>query len=97
MIRLYKEGTMIECNGIKMDHRIFQDDEAEQARNDGWTSALEVSQRAKGEKVFDSIDTNDTGKLSVDEVREAAKAAGIEGWDTKRIKTLKRELGVDGD
>lgn len=42
---------------------------------------------------FEEADTNGSGALSVDEVREAAKEAGIDGWETKRIKTLKRELG----
>lgn len=43
---------------------------------------------------FEDVDTNNTGKLSTDEVRQAAKEAGIEGWDKKRIKTLKAELGL---
>lgn len=30
-------------------------------------------------------------------VRAAAKDAGIEGWDTKRIKTLRKALGTQGD
>jgi len=30
--------------------------------------------------------------LSSEEVREAAKEAGLEGWETKRIGTLKAEL-----
>jgi hypothetical protein len=37
-------------------------------------------------------DTNESGKLSSDEVREAAKAAGIKGWDKARISTLKKKL-----
>lgn len=30
--------------------------------------------------------------MSPDEVRQAAQSAGIDGWDTKRVKTLRREL-----
>lgn len=33
-------------------------------------------------------DTNDSGKLSSQEIRAAAQKAGIEGYETKRIKTL---------
>ncbi len=35
--------------------------------------------------------------LNNDEIREAAKEADIEGWDTKRINTLKKELGYDDE
>jgi hypothetical protein len=44
---------------------------------------------------FEEADTNESGKLSPDEVRAAAKEAEIEGWETKRIKTLKKELGLE--
>jgi len=37
----------------------------------------------------------DDAELSNDDIREAAKAAGIDKWDTKRISTLKTELGYD--
>lgn len=30
--------------------------------------------------------------MSPDEVRQAAQSAGIDGWETKRVKTLRREL-----
>lgn len=41
----------------------------------------------------EQADTNKSGKLSTEEVRQAAKKAKISGWDKKRIKTLKAELG----
>ena len=44
---------------------------------------------------FVEADTNKTGKLSNDEVREAAKDAGLVDWDIARIKNLKRKLGYD--
>lgn len=40
-------------------------------------------------------DTNETGKLSNDEIREAAKEAGIENYDKAQIKTLKKKLGYE--
>lgn len=43
----------------------------------------------------EEADTNNTGKLSNKEVRQAAKKAGIETWETDRIKTLKGILGYD--
>ena len=42
---------------------------------------------------FEEADTNDTGKLSVEEVRAAAKMAGIRNWHNKKIDNLKKELG----
>ena len=38
---------------------------------------------------------DDAPKTPKELIREAAKAAGIEKWDTKRISTLKTELGYD--
>lgn len=39
-----------------------------------------------------SVDFEAPGQLPED-IRQAAKAAGIEGWDNKRIGTLRKELG----
>lgn len=46
---------------------------------------------------FEEADTNNSGALSNDEVREAAKEAGLEDWETARIKTLKGKLGYDSN
>jgi hypothetical protein len=42
-------------------------------------------------------DTNESGKLSNDEIRQAAKDAGIPKWDTARIDTLKKKLANEQD
>ena len=42
-------------------------------------------------------DKNSTGKLSVEEIREAGKQAGIRNWHNKKLATLKSELGYDED
>lgn len=44
-------------------------------------------------KLTDEIDTNNSGKLSDTEIKEAAKKAGIK-VGRKSIKTLKEELGL---
>lgn len=90
MIRLYKEGTMHDFQGIKVDSVVVADEDREKYEADGWGDAWDILKPAKRDK----IDANDSGALSTEEVRSAAKEAGIEGWDTKRIKTLKAELGV---
>jgi len=90
MIRLYKKGTQYDFHGIKLDAVVIDESEADKYRSEGWGDAWDILKAEKSDK----IDTNDSGALSADEVRQAAKEAGIEGWDTKRIKTLKSELGV---
>lgn len=42
---------------------------------------------------IEEIDTNQSGKLSNKEIREAAQKAGIVDWDKKRISNLLKELG----
>ena len=66
--------------------------------NNGWkvTDGEEAdSSPAPESPTKEEADTNGTGKLSNKEVRAAAEKAGIEGFDTKRIKALKVELGYE--
>ena len=56
----------------------------------GWST--DPSGEDKPTITKEDADTNESGKLSADEVRAAAKEAGIEGYETKRINTLKAEL-----
>lgn len=94
---LYKQGKTIEFQGITLDSVRIEDHLENEYRDKGWGSPWEILEESK-KPAFEKIDKNESGALSVEEVREAAKEAGIEGWETKRIKTLKKELGVsDGD
>ena len=103
MKRLYKLGKTIEFKGIKLDTIAVQDDAVEEYKAKGWGCAWDILEQSKAPKKkkevsVEEIDTNESGKLSVNEVRTAARESGIEGWETKRIKTLKKELGLsDGD
>lgn len=106
MKRLYRLGSTIKFQGIKLDQITVQDNEADNYIKQGWGCAWEILEKTKNpeaeEAVFEeitkeSIDTNKSGKLSVNEVRTAARDSGIEGWETKRIKTLKKELGLTDD
>lgn len=56
----------------------------------GWT--VDKASLDKPVIAKESADTNDSGKLSIEEVRAAAKEANIDGWDTKRKATLEAEL-----
>ena len=53
-----------------------------------------LEEAAFEEAAFEEFDTSDIRKLSSEEVRQAAKAKNVEGWETKRIKTLKKELRI---
>jgi len=55
--------------------------------NTGWTADPE------GE----TLSEEEGSEASNDDIREAAKAAGIEKWDTKRISTLRSELDYDAE
>lgn len=101
---LYRNGNKHVIWGKGCEYRQFNDEDVDQALKDGW---VDHPNKLVDEKVvesplaeaiedasFEEIDTNDSGKLSNEEIREAAKKAGIEDWETKRIKTLKDLLGV---
>jgi hypothetical protein len=93
MKSLYKLGTSIKFQGVTLDCIKIEDHKESEYRANGWGSPWDILEESKS-PTFKEVDTNKSGALSVDEVREAAKEAGVEGWDTKRIKTLKKELGL---
>lgn len=53
---------------------------------------VKIDQDSDGEISKDEADTNETGKLSVKEIRAAAEEAGIEDFASARIATLKAKL-----
>ena len=101
---LYRNGDKHVIWGKQCEYEQFADEDVDQALKDGWV--MHPSQLAEEKEVkqvesalieeatFEEIDTNKSGKLSSNEVREAAKAAEIEGWENKRISTLKKALKV---
>ncbi len=109
MKRLYKLGGSIKFEGIMLDAIAIEDKDEEKYKAEGWDCAWAILEKSKNSKdseaveaefteiTEEDIDTNKSGKLSVNEVRTAARDSGIEGWEKKRIKTLKKELGLDDD
>ena len=87
---LYRNGESIRVNYKSVQNHIAQ----------GWSTSRDPAKveakepEPEKELSFEDVDTNNSGKLSSEEVRAAAKEAGIEGWEKKRIKTLKGELGL---
>ena len=83
-IVIYKDG-----GSTKVEHFDLQNH-----LNIGWSLSKEPVEEKQVEPVpIEEIDTNQSGKLSSEEIRNAAKEAGIVDWEKKRIKTLLKELG----
>lgn len=83
---LYREGKGhfvgdVECELIYVEY-----DQYEAMLSAGWSPDLPG---AKSEPAVDTKELSDA-----DAVREAARRAGIDGWDTKRIATLRGLLGA---
>ncbi len=65
--------------------------------NGGWHTRVEdvYQEQDSGKDHIDDdgnlvLDNLDLSKLENDDIREVARAAGIRGWKTKRIATLKK-------
>ncbi len=84
-VKVYKDGCVDYVDPLHLQNVL----------EGGWTLTPEFNKPVK--PTFEQVDKNDSGKLSSEEVRDAAKAANIEGWDTKRVKTLKKELGLPNE
>lgn len=82
---LFKKGSLHSFRGIPCEIIKVSASQVKEYKDNGWFSSLDEA----------NADTNDSGKLSNDEVRQAAKEAGLENWESGRIKGLKRDLGYD--
>lgn len=81
---VYREGKGHVEHGIECEAAWVDIDQLEAHLNSGWS----VNPPGYVTEVIEED--------PADETRAAAKAAGIEGWDTKRIKTLKAALAELG-
>jgi hypothetical protein len=86
-ISLYRKGNTHTIRGVICEMRVFKVRELKACVAAGWNSSPKDIDR------FKEADSNETGLLSVDEVRASAKKAGIRNWHNKKIDTLKKELG----
>lgn len=90
-IQLYKEGNTHTVRGVPCELCNFHIEDMESALKDGWyRKPGEWLKEAKSEtqeeqKEMPKSDPNHP-------VRQAAKEADIDGWDSKRISTLEKEL-----
>lgn len=79
---VYREGKGTIEHGIECEAAYIEVDQLDAHLASGWSvNPPGFGAEAEGDE-----------EDSLDETRAAAKAAGIDGWDTKRIKTLKAAL-----
>lgn len=93
-IVLFRKGDSHIANGVACEIGTFEPDEMEWLLDQGWHNSVEDinndAQKVEEESKQEEVQKND--EKAPDEVREQAKAAGIKGWENKRIKTLKAEM-----
>lgn len=82
---LFTAGTSKTVRGIDCDIILVSAKQVESHLNTGYFKSPE--------EVY--ADKNESGKLSNEEIRIAAKEAGLDNWESGRIKTLKKALGYD--
>ena len=88
MITLYKKGNTHIVRGVVCELKNFDVTELDFALSIGY-----ITDESKLDEK--EADTNQSGKLSVKEVRVAAKKAGISNYSKKKIDDLKKELGYE--
>lgn len=84
MITLYKDGNTHVVRGTECELKTFNVDQLQEALSDGWRTTPE----SEGLSEVGSEPTND-------HIRLMAKEAGLENWESGRIKGLKKALGYD--
>ena len=85
--KLYREGTTHCVNGITCEVRLFdRGNPLDFIGIDGWCAIPEDINKDN------KTDDDKWSGYTSDEIRELAKEAGIDGWDTKRIHTLTEVL-----
>jgi hypothetical protein len=91
-IKLYREGTTHNINGVQCEIRLFTGrDPLSFVGIDGWCKSLDdVNKTDFGD--VNNADSDEWEGYTSEQVRELAKDADIDGWDTKRINTLKEVL-----
>ena len=87
-IVIYRAGNAHVINGVTCEMGRFDVSRLQALLDDGWVTDPK-------QLLISEADTNNTDKLSSKEVRAAAKEAGIEGWETEKIKKLKETLGFE--
>lgn len=80
---LFTHGNSIIDKGVECDFVVVSAQEVDEYLSKGYFKTPEEV----------AADLNDSGKLSNEEIRQAARDAGIDNWEKARINTLKEALG----
>lgn len=85
---LYREGVGHVEHGIECEMTTCEAEHLEGLLASGWLV------NPPGYKTASAASTEEPARVELtdQEVREAAKEAGIDGWETKRINTLRKAL-----
>lgn len=83
---IFKEGDSYYFNGFTCDMKKVSISQVEYHLNNGWHSTWPPK-----------IEDEPKPELTNDQVREMAKNANIDGWETKRISTLLGLLNADNE
>lgn len=84
MITLYKDGNTHIVRGVACELAQFEVNDLESALYSGWRTTPEKPSHPEPEEPSD--------ELTNEQVRELAKDAGLDNWETGRIKGLKKAL-----
>lgn len=87
MISLYREGTSHVVRGVECELIRVSIDKFKQLLDEGWHTCLDELYQNQNQS------TVPTGK----ELRDEAKAAGLDDWKTARFAKLQKELGYGKD
>ena len=82
---LFKKGNTHKFKGQDCEVVVVSPSQIDQYLGMGWFKSIDEAE----------ADKNDSGKLSNEEIRLAAREAGIDNWETGRIKGLKEALGYE--
>jgi hypothetical protein len=96
-IKLFRKGNTHRVNGIECEVRLFPVKYGQSFVGvDGWCVSVEDLEKKEVVEIEEEIESGSIDQPSK-VVRELAKEAGIDGWEKKRISTLKEELGGEGE
>lgn len=91
--RLYREGKGYVEDGVECESILVEFEYLESQLSAGWSVTPPGVANPHDSKAAEPNAVDPDEAVDPNEgVREAAKAAGIEGWDTKRISTLRKLL-----